>query len=584
VSPAPAKRRVISLSGALFFLAVSATAVTGPPAGAQQATPCAGSTGSFSKVTRPPVYEPGPPEIVELRSSLDGVTIQFGLIRPRVPDGLRVPVVVNASPYYHPLGSMNWWTCSSVRRIAENFVPQGYAVVALPIRGTSDSGGCMNMFGPGERADLDQVVTWLGTQPWSNGSVAMGGLSYDGSTPWMVAATGNPHLKTIYPAEGVPNIFNLLFGGGTTDWRGPAILNDIYYAQSAAFYLPGRSPQHTAEVFACPEYATGTAASIYSGLTGELDPLGYWAARDYLDKIEANYRGSVFMLQGLQDWNVNPGQQYPWINELEKKGVYVKHLLGQWGHSWPDTGPTATRRADFADMLLTWFDFWLKCDDVRVGPPLQCGESPVDLGPRVLVQDNQMGWREEAAWPPAEPSSALFLAPDGRLVDQPSQTSGSATLAPDPDHTTAASNSGAALPGASASRCGPPNCAAFATAPTPQALRIAGLPKLKLTVTPSGPGGGLSVYLYAAGESAWTRIGWGQVDLRFPNGGRQRREVQPGVPMVVDFRVQPLDAVVPAGQRLVMVVSEGSGWNRLPSTPNYPMTLQVGGTSSSLTV
>jgi hypothetical protein len=32
-----------------------------------------------------------------------------------------------------------------------------------------------------------------------------------------------------------------------------------------------------------------------------------------------------------------------------------------------------------------------------------------------------------------------------------------------------------------------------------------------------------------------------------------------------------------------MVVSEGSGWNRLPATPNYPMTLQVGGTSSSLT-
>ena len=521
------------------------------------------------------------PEIVELQSKLDGVTIQFGLIRPNVPEDVEVPVIVNASPYYHPLGSMNWWTCGSVRRIAENFVPQGYAVVALPIRGTSDSGGCMDMFGPKERADLDQTVTWLGTQPWSNGSVAMGGLSYDGSTPWMVAATGNKHLKTIYPAEGVPNIFNLLFGGGTADWRGPAILNDIYYAQSAAFYLPGRSPQHTVEVTACPDYVTGTAASIQSAVTGELDSFGYWAARDYLDDIEKNYRGSVFMLQGLQDWNVNPGQQFPWINQLEERGVYVKYLLGQWGHAWPDSN--VSRRPDFADMLLTWFDFWLKCEHVRDGPPLACGDTPVDLGPKVLVQDNTLAWRTEAAWPPAPPSRSLFLTADGKLADEPSGTTGSATLATDPDHTTAASNSGAALPGASAQRCGPPNCAAFSTQTMAEPLRISGLPRAKLTVTPRGPGGGLSVYLYAASDTAYTRIGWGQVDLRFPNGGRTRRDVQPGVPTVVDFPLQPLDAVVPAGQRLVMVVSGGSGWNRLPATPNYPMSLATGGTSSSLT-
>jgi hypothetical protein len=44
-----------------------------------------------------------------------------------------------------------------------------------------------------------------------------------------------------------------------------------------------------------------------------------------------------------------------------------------------------------------------------------------------------------------------------------------------------------------------------------------------------------------------------------------------------------MDAVVQTQERLVMVVSEGSSHNRLPATPNYPMTLQTGGTQSSLT-
>ena len=95
------------------------------------------------------------------------------------------------------------------------------------------------------------------------------------------------------------------------------MFNGVYYAQSVGFYLPGRSPEHTVEVTRCPDYAVGTAASAHSALTGQLDPFGFWAARRYRPAIEANYRGSVLLVQGLQDWNVNPGAQFPWVNDLE---------------------------------------------------------------------------------------------------------------------------------------------------------------------------------------------------------------------------------------------------------------------------
>lgn len=50
----------------------------------------------------------------------------------------------------------------------------------------------------------------------------------------------------------------------------------------------------------------------------------------------------------------------------------------------------------------------------------------------------------------------------------------------------------------------------------------------------------------------------------------------------VNLQIQPLDAVVPAGERLVLVLSEGNAYNRLPVVPTYPMRVNVGGSASVL--
>jgi predicted acyl esterase len=141
------------------------------------------------------------------------------------------------------------------------------------------------------------------------------------------------------------------------------------------------------------------------------------------------------------------------------------------------------------------------------------------------------------------------------------------------------------LPDSLATVCGPPNCAHFATEPLPEGYRFAGLARLRLTVTPSGPAGHLAAYLYeVTSDGAATRLGWGQVDLRFPGGGGAARRVEPGTPMSLDFRLQPLDAVVEPGARLALAVSQGTAYNRLASVPSFPMRLEVGATAGSLTL
>ncbi|HJP66048.1 MAG TPA: CocE/NonD family hydrolase C-terminal non-catalytic domain-containing protein, partial [Actinomycetota bacterium] len=130
--------------------------------------------------------------------------------------------------------------------------------------------------------------------------------------------------------------------------------------------------------------------------------------------------------------------------------------------------------------------------------------------------------------------------------------------------------------------CLQPMCAAFSTPAMQRPFRISWIPTVRLTVVPTGPGGGLSAYLYSVQGSRWTRIGWGQADLRFPDGGREARPVTPGQPVDVELAIQPLDTVVPAGEQLVLVLSEGNAYNRLPVVPNYPMQIEVGGSSSVL--
>ena len=536
---------------------------------AQQLLPCDQGSydpGAYSHVSHKGPYKAMDQEIIELKSKLDGATIQMGIVRPDVPKNTKVPVILTASVYLHPLQTMDLRNCRPF--LINNYVPHGYAVAVLAVRGTADSGGCMNLMGAEERADIDQAITWLGKQRWSNGKVGMVGKSYDGATAWMGAASGNPHLKTIVPASGVPDLFELMYGAGTPDWRGPTILANIYYVESGAFYAPGRSPQHTAEVLACPEYGVGNAASAYATATGMFDPFGYWEEREYTKQIERKYRGSIFLIQGLQDWNVNPGQQFPWISHFENLNVPVKYLLGQWGHSWPDQD-SDHYRGDFADILLNWFDRWLK------------GDRSAPLGPKGQVEDADGKWRNSSNWPPTRVTKQKLWLNPGVLSNKPTMDPASEFVAADPLHTQHG-YSYSMPPAGLEEECIPNLCAYFESPKLNSDLRIAGLPRLDLSLVPTGPGGGLSAYLYAVSGEGATRVGWGQVNLAFKAAG-EPRTVTPGEEMRLRFDFQPLDARVPKGSKLVLILSHGSGWNRLPSAPSYPIELIEGGRSSALT-
>lgn len=583
--PAERRRNPLKLSVFVFALAVAAGCVA-PAALDPGATtlPTGFSTthvfpgtydtsgvvdGRFSRPLLEGVHAILDPEIVVLDSAVDGEPVEVVVFLPDVAEGTRVPVILHSSPYNAPFTSAqvakdDWDNAYLVER----YVPLGFAVAYHSVRGTAGSGGCMVLTGPAERADIDQAVTWLGEQPWSNGRVGMVGISYDGTTPWEAASFGNPYLRTIVPVSGINEYHQLMYKNGTTERQGLPdgdVFN--YWSGNVEADLLGPDPTDALASGVCPEVVEGMRASAHAATVGTRDADGFWAERDSRVGVEASYNGSIFLVQGLQDWNVDPHNAYPWVSDLAKRGIVVKHMLGQWRHSFPDTNNEDFQRWDWAEIEYRWFDRWLR-DNVSQ-----------DLGPVAQVQDSSGAWRSEAAWPPLDAQPLTFyLGEDAELLREPDPREAETPLAP-------LVPVGASLyPWMSDGATVCPGCTLFTTEALEEELRFAGLPRVHVTVVPGGPGGHVAAWLFVIDGETRTRVGWGQIDLRFAEGGVEPKPVSPGQPLVARMELEPLDVVVPKGARLGLMLHLGSYADHIPSTPTFPARLQVGGDKSVLVV
>lgn len=544
--------------------AVLAIVLTPHPAVAQSVSDDCGGGAVSSQVSEAGPFGIGETGVVELDSEVDAAKIQVGYVRPDAPDSYRSPVIAVGSPYFlADLRDVDLLTCNPF--LTENFVQHGYTIAFIPTRGAAGTDSCADLMGLKERRDLDQAVTWLGSRPWSNGNVGMFGLSYDGSTPWGVASMGSPHLKTIVPASGVHSLFDLIYYRGRNDWRWWLFVPGYYHYYGFLLANPafGRDVDRWAGSLNCDTVDEGLRASTESYRTNEYDSLGYWAERNMDPDILDRYRGSVLLVQGLQDWNVDPGHQYPFINRLEDRGVFVKQLIGQWDHTYPDG--EVGGRSDLADILLQWWDRWLK------------GDHSAQLGPRVEVQDSDLRWRAESSWPPRQATQRTFyMAADDTLQEAPTEGRATATLGPGSRNRYVYLNSNEQVYNDLPIDRFCAACATFTYEVEGADLRLAGVPELDLTLVPSGPAGHVAAFMFRVDrDDGWHLVGWGASDLRFPQGGYEAQPVDPGTPIEMSLPMQPLDARVPKGETLVIILDQGHA-DHMPGVPFFPVELHYG--------
>jgi putative CocE/NonD family hydrolase len=564
---------VLALAGLFVATALAGCISTSQPLADDLAGRAFDTSRGWSMPLAPGVYGMLEP-VLEMVPSFDGTPIAMGLFLPDIagcdfaaqalPAECRIPVVMDAGPYYGDHADVDKFRPPLV----EWLVPRGYAVVQMAIRGTGQSGGCMELFSMNEQQDVDAMVTWLAERSWSNGNVGMMGRSYDGTTPLMAAALGNPHLKTIVPISAVPDLRDLMFKNGTSEFRGPIFHNLVYWATYGVGVSPFGVQQHRwdhASEQVCDDVLIGTIDPTSATLTGNAQS-DYFEERVFRERIIANYQGSVWIVHGLEDWNVNPSQVVPWIRDLQQAGIPTKAWLGVWGHAYPDRSDEHRNvRWDWAEQTVQWFDFYLKGQGAQ--PSLD-----------VEVEDSLFVWRKEATYPPADATLVPFeLGADMALAPEGSAEQGQVVLGG--GAATAFTVGGLGSAGPVGDRF------TFTSEPLEQDLRVAGLPQAHIQVVPTTAAGG---YVFAElydvfPDNRQVRIGWGAIHVRHHAGGNgEPANLAPGQPVTLMMELEPTDAHLGQGHRVRLVLHRDGVEDILPSPTNDPLVVALGGGASVL--
>lgn len=482
--------------------------------------------------------------------------VSLGLWLPDVPEGVKVPVIAEFGPYFDetsvqtgPVEQPGTWLGGM---IIDQILPHGYAFAQVSVMGTGRSNHCMDLMGNAEQLGVDAAVTWLGTQEWSNGRVAMIGKSYDGSTPWQAATFGNEHLATIVPISGLIGVMELMWKNGSSEARAPFMHNGVY----GSYGIDG----DTEDIGnLCPDYIIGPGTGVAAWMWGGEAAGTYWKERYFLDRVLANYEGSVYLIQGMHDWNVDPHMAIPVINQLKDAGIEAKGLFGQWDHDYPDRpdyhfdrsgdgrgreGYPLMTRFDWMQDLLEWFDWYL----------LDEGEQP---GLWVEIQNNQGEWRLEDRYPPA---GMTTLALELGSADGLSNVAGTTTIFP----------TGATGP-------------VYETAPFAADAWVAGLPRLHVDVSTTTVGGQIYALLEDCNENgSCIHVGHAIMDLRYHAGGTEEQTWLP-VFETINAKMEffGMDVLVREGHFLRLSLAS-TGEDYLPASTSSVVTVQEGAGSNLL--
>jgi X-Pro dipeptidyl-peptidase len=296
-------------------------------------------------------------------------------------------------------------------------------------------------------------------------------------------------------------------------------------------------------------------------ITGDYND--FWAGRDYLNQLD-DLKCAVLMAHAFNDWNVMPEHSVRIYEAVKEKGVPCMAYFHQGGHGGPPP----------LDMMNRWFSRYV------------CGvENGVEELPRSWVVREGDRRNKPTAYPqyPHPEAAGVTLHPSGEGGGSGDLSGrrgrGKQTLVDD------VSKDGAFLAAAGESS----HRLLFQTAELTAPVHLSGYAEVSLRVASSKPAANLSVWVVSL---PWTEtrdinaniITRGWADPQNRNDPRTSSPLEPGEFVDLRFQLQPDDQVIPAGQRIgLMVFSSDRDFTLWPA-PGTELTLDLAGCSLTLPV
>jgi putative CocE/NonD family hydrolase len=374
----------------------------------------------------------------------DGVRLAVDVYLPQSdgapPKGKRFPTIVIFTPYYRRFKLRDGAPDSAepspnAGRYRDFFVPRGYAVVVVDVRGTGASFGTREAFrSPEERDDYKEIVDWILAQGWSDGRVGATGVSYVGAACDFVASTGHPAIKAIAPLFSVWDTYSDHY------YPGGLLLNQLAKTYDELLVALDHDRRDLLTNFAYYKEPNLAGPMPVDGDDGTLvraavkEHLGNFHMTDFIRefpfkddalpydksftsasfspyKYAAGIREDV-AVYSVSGWMDGVGYTNGAISRFLTLPNPKKHLLiGPWDHGARMNVSLfrAQPESQFPMLaeLLRFFDHYLMETESGLDQ-----ESPVHYF--TMAEER---WHDAAQWPPRPDEKRLFLAPNAQLGD-----------------------------------------------------------------------------------------------------------------------------------------------------------------------
>ncbi|WP_261509786.1 CocE/NonD family hydrolase [Chryseobacterium paludis] len=277
----------------------------------------------------------------------------------------QVPTILNFSIYNR----------GSFSHIEKLNAMKGFTIVYAYSRGIYLSNDKVEPF-EFEVEDVNEVISWIIKQPWSDGKVGMIGGSYDGFSQWAAAKNLHPALKTIIPSASV--------GFGTdfpmyNNCFSPYMLRWLSYVKKETDYKLFNDDKKWLSVYNS-YYKNGIAFNKLDSIYGKTNPIFQkWLTHPSFDKFWQSKASSkkdftkinipVLTFTGYYDADQRGAMYY--YNEHSKYNKNADHYLviGPYGHSDVISGISGEyqgykidpiAKISTEDISYQWFDYILK--------------------------------------------------------------------------------------------------------------------------------------------------------------------------------------------------------------------------------
>jgi X-Pro dipeptidyl-peptidase len=512
-------------------------------------------------------------------------------------EGLQVPVIYGSSPYYAGtagLADLFWDVRHEVGQeppekekfdgfkpriqpgISNGYVadwlPRGFAVVHSESPGTGLSQGCPTVGGMNESLAPKAVIDWLNgrakayTAPvggeeiaagWSTGNVGMTGTSYNGTLPLAAATTGVDGLKAIIPVAPNTSYWHYYRTNGLVRHPGGYLGEDIDVLYDFIHSQESDRRDYCNATIRDGEYVEGMDRA-----TGDYND--FWAGRDYLNVID-NVKAATLMAHAFNDWNVMPEHSVRIVEALEGQ-VPVQMYYHQGGHGGPPP----------LDMMNKWFTRFLY--DVENG---------VENDPKAWIVregDERLEPTPYADYPhPESEGVRLFPAKGG-------QYTAALSLEQSPSQGVESLVDNVSFDGRSLATAEYTNHRLLYVTPAlSQDVHISGTATMKVRLAASKPAVNFSVWLVSL---PWTEgrrarggiITRGWFDPQNAESMTESMPLTPGEFVEFEFDLQPDDQVIPAGQKIgLMIMSSDRDFTLWPA-PGAELQVDLDATSIAIPI